>query len=289
MGLADLKRVTDLFIEGTEVVFPVPDGEPVLLWVNKLNPFQVEECQRDGRAARSRVVLAIKDKGTAEYLTFEATMSEMDQVALVEAVLDQRNNTRFLDAVDDMRRDKEWIERIEAAGRLTSDMSDAEREQVVKINEEYADELQKCIDARRDSERLEMIAMDRASMEEEYRKGWLEGNGYNAFQREYTKTNLFYSVRLCQGVRTPVGSWDHTACNGHQQRALDDREESTQLPSGMVTALVEACREVEVPNRDARFSDAPPSSSESSVQQNEPEESTPSTQEVIRPEPVTIS
>lgn len=286
MGLADLKRVTDLFVEGMEVPFDVNADPPVLLWVNKLNSFQREEAQRDGLAARSRMVIATRENGSVDYLRFEASLSELDEDGVLTALIDQGNNERFLEAMDELRTDPDWKERLEATTRITPSMGEAEREVVVKLNEEYADELQKRIDTRREAKRLDLQGLDFKSLTEKYRVGWLEGHGSVAFQREYTKTQVYYALRTCQGTRAEVG-WDHTECGNHAQRALDDREEVAGLPSSVLDRLMTAVREVEVPGREARFLGAPPSSSERSVQPSaEAEEFTPSIPVVTSPEPV---
>lgn len=290
MGLADLKRVTDLFVEGTEVPFDEHADPPVLMWVNKMNSFQREECQRDGLAARSRMVIATKESGSVDYLRFEAALSELDDEGLRTSVVDQDNNSRFLDAMDELKADPDWKERLEAATRITPDMDETERQVVIKLNEEYADELQKRIDARRETRRFELMGLDTQSLREKYRTSWLESHGSVAFQREYTKTHLYYALRPCAGTKAVAGGWDHSQCDNHMQRALDDREEVAALPPTVFDRLIAAAREVEVPGREARFLGAPLSSSERSVQPNaEAAGFTPSTPEVTSPVPVPTS
>lgn len=283
------KRVTDLFIEGQEVV--LREGEdPVLLWVNKLNSFEMEEARRDGIAARSRLVLALREIGSPDYDSFEAALAEMDPASLVEELVAEQGRDLFIKAVEDIRRDPDWKERLEASERRSEEMTDAEREVLTRIDAEYTTELQARINELRAQARRDLDPFSTDNLKEKYREAWLDSRGMSAFTREFQKTQLYFSVRTCKAsTRSEMGAWDHGDCDGHRQRALDSREEVTQLPPGLLDRLLTAVRALTIERSDARFSDALASSSESSAQPSAEEVSTPSTPVATSPELVTTS
>lgn len=288
MGLQELQQVTDLFVEGKECVLAT---DPLkMLWVNKLNPFEREEAQRDGQAARARVILSMKDLESPEYLIFSGSLTEMLPEDMRDALADSKANEFFLAAVDSIRSDPEWRDRMEARTRITPDMPEEEKAAVAKVDIDYGEELQKRLDMRRASYLAELAGeYDDARLRELYREAWLENRSFSAYQREFGKTQLFFGVRVCQGTRSDLGGYDHSACEGHRKRALDHRDEVAMLPDGLLTKLNETAQDLMMSGRNARFSGALASSSGSSAQPSEPEGSTPSTPEATSRELVTTS
>lgn len=282
MGLADLKRVTDLFTEGAEIVFDDGEAEghePVLLWANKLNAFEAEDARRDGLAARSRVILALKDIGTPEYADYQARSAELSKDELIKTLISEKQNEYLIAAVEELRRDPEWAERVEAMGRISGDMEADERVALEKINGDYAAEMTARMDAKRAQDVVDFGLLRMEELTEKDETGYADRRGFGAFQREYGKSQLFYSIRMCMAAaKHPVtGKWDHTPCAGHRARALDSRDEVTQLDPELLQRLQDAVRDVSIDRRDARFSDALASSSAPSAQPSEVEESTAST------------
>lgn len=275
MGLEEFKRVTDLFTEGEEVVL---DAEtPTLVWVQKLNSFEREEAQRDGQAARARVIVALKDLQSDEYAIFDANLQSMDDDSIREALVNGKGNDHLIAAVESMRTDPEWKDRLEGRTRVSDDMSDEEKAAVAKLNADYADEVARRVEGRRAGYLLELQnTMQSTQLKDAYREQWLEQRSFSAYQREYVKTQVYFSVRVCKAIKAG-DQWDHSACDSHRKRALDSRAEVPQLPDRLLQLLSAASNRVQVNGRDARFSGALASSSGSSAQPSEPVESTPST------------
>jgi hypothetical protein len=288
MSKDSIKRVTDLFVEGREVVIQDSETDPVLLWVNKLNSFEREEAQRDGQAARSRVILAVKESGSPEWLQHEAQLASLSDDDLRSQIVATQENDIFLAAHDSMRQDKEWADRMEAMGRIPSDAPAEELEAVTKLNAEYATELSNRMELRRESALAELRGLDTGSLREKYSESWLSTRSFTAFQREFAKTQLYFAVRDCN-ARKVSSAWDHSPCDGHQVRLLSSPTDVRSLPDGLLERLMTVAREVQIATNDARFSDALPSSSGSSAQPSEPEASTPSIPEALSPELVTTS
>jgi hypothetical protein len=289
MGLADLKRITDLFVEGTELVLKDDPSDPVLLWINKLNSFEVEEARRDGGAGRSRLMLALQEESSPDRILFDGEVKTFDEAKLREALLNVTANDRFVAAVEQVRNDADWAERLDIIHRVepAEEISDEEKEILNKINKQYLDEVQARMDLKRQQEEADLRGLDLVSLRDKFTESWREQRGMNAFTREYNKSQLFFATRVCSAkTRTAVGGWDHSGCD-HRQRAMNSRNEVAQLPDGLLQQLVTTHESVQIGRNDARFSAALASSSESSAQPNVEVESTPSTPQETSPEPAT--
>jgi len=289
MGLKDIARLTDLFVEGTEVVLQDDPTEPMLLWANKLNSFEAEEARRDGQAARSRVVLALKEIGSAESDTFEAALTSFTAEQLVQELLGAKNSERFIDAIDSVQRDKDWAERLSIVQRRGDAITAEEAALIAKIDDEYAAEVDERIANARSQEERDLARFGLEELQEKYREAWRNQRGMAAFTREYNKTRLYFSIRVCSAKRSPSGGWDHGHCGGHRKRVLDDRDEVVSLPEGLLDLLLRVSQDVNVDRREARFLAGTPSSSASSAPPSEAVESTASTPEETSPELATTS
>src|SRR5574337_1456016 len=114
MALERIKRVTDLFQEGQELYLGDDDaGKPVVIWINKLNSFEDDECRRDGLAMRSEKLLELSDPDNAEMATAEQAAAKLDNDTLIDRIVDQHFDEDYFAALDDADLDKEWREKKE--------------------------------------------------------------------------------------------------------------------------------------------------------------------------------
>lgn len=286
MGIASLKRVTDLFIEGTEVVVApgVPEAkiDPVIMWVNKLNAFESEEARRAGQVARSRTVLALTLVGTPEKTLFEAALVTTPREEMIESLVANKNTEWFIKSVDSLRTDPEWKERLEINERSREQLAgrpedDPEVKLIAKINEDYVADLRDREKRYATEYRAELESKPLDDLQDEYRKAWADIRGNDAFTREFTKAQVFYALRNCNSRRRDGnGRWDHSECN-HLDRSLDDMGEVNQLPQGLLDHVAASIALLNTPNSDARFSAGATSSSASAPSPEQEEASTPST------------
>jgi hypothetical protein len=288
MALIDLKRVTDLFVEGVEIVFDDNPEEPMLLWMAKLNSFELEECRRDGAAARSRYILALEDPETPEGLVFEARLREIPTSQLIEELVSLRRQEFINEAIIEAQADPEWTDKIQVIQRTldTDTLTDDEKRVVDKVSTEYAEHLEALVQRRMKQARVD-YGQDNA-VEDEYRKKWRESRASDRFAAGYTRSQLYYSLRLCDATRVEgVTTWDHAKCK--HQRALASPAEVEQLPPGLLERANIALGELAMSRGEARFSGGQPSSSVSSQLPDTAVESPASTQEATPPAPAGTS
>lgn len=278
MALTALRRVTELFDEGKELV--LREDPAVLSWINKLNSFEADEARQDGAVARARLILALKEIGTPEKDLYEASLGEMKPEQMRVTLLNEQTQTWTLDAVNELRVDKDWRERVSMIERQGESIG-TEQEKLLmdKVGSEYLTEVQARVTEKRSQEERDLQALDVESLKEKHREQWLNRQGMVAFTREYTRSQVYFGLRVCMATKkAEAGGWDHSDCN-HDQRACDSREDVKTIPQGLLDKVLGSLREQAMSSDDARFSAGAASSSAPSQRPSVAEESAPSTPE----------
>jgi hypothetical protein len=279
-----LRRITDLFTEGVAVNFgDDPDGHPVLVWINKLNSFEVEEARRDGAARRGVRLAALGEEDSPERAALRAEVGFWSDEELAERWVLQKSEEHYLDALNDIEADSKWKDKLESLRRLPTLMREASgaeddprRDELIALQQEYYTAISDLQKKRQADAAKDASNMERADLETGFFENWRQRVTLDEFMEERRVTELFFAMRSCDGTRVGPAEFDHENCD-HQQRALEERALVRRLPQPVLDKCLQALDELTVPLRDAGNSDAPASSSASSEQQSEPEASTPST------------
>jgi hypothetical protein len=288
----EIRRITDLFQEGQEVV--LRDEPAVLVWVQKLNPFERQECATDGASARARLVLALQQNDSPEALLFRSSLHKVTDEQLVDAIVRSYWSDDMNAGVDDVRADQDWKERltvIERGFEQTEgrDEDDPEVQVLTETRNSYLDEVAKRADRRQEDRRTDLIGADRKELVDEYEQRWIDSRGSSAFSDAFRATEIYFSLRECQATaKDGNGRWQHDGCD-HTRKWLDHRNEVSALPDGLIGTIREAIDRINMSPRDAKNSDRPGSSSASSPAQSEAAVSTASTQEETPSEPAGTS
>jgi hypothetical protein len=288
--LARMKRVTDLFVEGTEVVLDDSETDPVLVWVTKMNPFESEEARKDGSVGKARVLLRLNEVGSPESLLFDNAVLERSHEDLVNAMAAAKFNEDYIRAADDIKADEEWADRLALLERGDEQlrdsgvaMDDDEVTRLHTLNREYQDRLDEIIKEAQEVRKEKLRTETPDELREQFRASYLETSGQNGFINEYRTTELYYVLRDCSAVPNDRLGWDHTGCT--HQRLCDSRAEVRELPETLILKVRDAIQQLAMTPRDAGNSDAPASSSASSEQPSKVADSTPSTPDGTSPEP----
>jgi hypothetical protein len=287
-----LAKLTDLFEEGVTTPLKAGDGSEVVVWLNKLSPFEAEQAAHEGRIARARVMLAITEIGTAESDLFRAASESAATDDIITALLDAKNNERTVKNMRELQSDKDWKEKLETLNWSSEQLKgkaddDPEVKLVTKILGEYQAELTKRSAFMRIELRMELVALSPEKLREMHRDSFRLDKGLAAFVREQAKSQIFYSLRVCLATRDN-GRWQHESCN-HAQRWLDERDDVDHLPGLLLDQVRAAYDALNMAPDVARFSGGPASSSESHGPSSKPEESKDSGPEVTSDEPAGTS
>jgi hypothetical protein len=287
MDLAErLRRITDLFEEGVVVPLGEDLDGPILLWVNKLNSFQVEEARRDGVARRG---MRLADLGKPDNPERAAMLSEVEQMTLDEvrqAWTKQQAEEQYLTALDDVDSDPEWREKLDVIRRMPTLLDEAgaapddpRRQELRDLQRNYYAAIAEAQKSLQDQTFKDSEGAEREKLTKEFMERWRQRISLDEFMEERRVTELYFALRVCQATRDG-NTYDHAPCD-HSQRALEAREQVRGLPEQVIEKSIEALDQLNVTPRDAGNSDAPVSSSAPSEQPSVPEDSTPSTPEAI--------
>lgn len=270
-----LRRVTDLFVEGTEYHAGDDENGPVVLWINKLNSFQAAEAQKDAIARRYIAIAALKNSGEYDGFVAETEMTPIDRLA--QDWVDMSFTEIYMEAANEIDLDSELKEQREALERVEGLQDDAgavedsaEREQTIEIKRTWIGRFQELQAAKAAEWLRDAKAMPAEDLRAKIHEKWRELRTHSEYDREHRATQLFFAIRHCSARRVD-DKWDHTGCD-HSKQWLADRSEVHGLPEELLTALQERLESITVPARAAGNSDAPASSSESSEPSSAPEE-----------------
>lgn len=287
-----LRRVTDLFVEGTECFLGTDDtGKPVVVWVNKLNSFEMEEARQDGLVARGLALMQLAKPDNPERLSLANTVEGWSTEELVEALVEQRTEELYLDVLNELEADEEWAEKLSILRRMPALLADTKaaeddprRQELYQLQTDYLEAVRQGRERGRERAKNEVRAESREVLADRYFENWRNRRSLDDFMAERRVTELFFAIRDCAAVQRPGGdkvTWDHSACQ--HSRLLNDRSQVRELPEPVLDRVSRTLEDLTSTPRESGNSAAPQSSSESAEQRNEPEDSTRSTPEETSP------
>ena len=289
-----LLRVTDLFIEGTELYFGMDEvQQPIVMWVNKLNSFEIEEARRDAMVKRGMRIAELSKPENPEFAAVMATINGWTDDKLAEERVEQKGDELYLDVLNDIEAEEGWKEKLDTIRRgptLLDDEGapddDPRRADLLAVQQEYIAKVREGQERAQQEALREVKDQGRAAIIEEYLEHWRNRVSLDVFMSERRVSELYAALRDCKAkVRfelprdgsTQKLEFDHTDCN-HSVRLLSARSDVYSLPEAIIERAGDALDGITATPRDAGNSDAPASSSASSEQSSaEVEASTPST------------
>lgn len=223
------RRLSELYVRGvalrfgpdgptfgnsTKGEFVDEDGNPlecpedqVEVWITPPNPLQREEALREAQAKRSLALIRIRDKegDSADYLTAQAYVSQMDLPTLIDYVLLSDQETRTNEARRDVLSQEEWsdvealqdalrqFEELEEKGELDTESEDYKA--LMRRDAAFAAQLsqreKELSEAAREA--LGMLGRDRLETRALEKRSDLVAS--QTFMREYEKQMSWYAVR----------------------------------------------------------------------------------------------
>lgn len=273
-----LRRITDLFVEGETIHLGDDEaGKPVLIWINKLNAFEIEESRRDGIVARGLKMRDLGDETNPERTAFDAEIRLLSDEELRKACVNQRVEEMYLDVIDEVEIDPEMRDKIEMLRRLPEQLADAgvadddpRHAQLTQVQTEYLEAIRKGQEKRQAEALKDAEQQSREDLAASHFEKWRERQTLDLFMEERRITEIFVSARECYATAKEGGGWDHRECD-HNQQLLPERALVKKLPPSVVEQMVETLDRITSTARESGNSDAPASSSESSERSSAPE------------------
>lgn len=267
--MGNLQTLLALFDEGVAV----PIAGDMVVWVNKLSPFQSEQINHQARIARARRMLAIKEVGTPESDLARAALVTKSNGEIVDLLARLKGDEHLLEASQSLHSADEWRERLEvlehSAGQEQSpeevttlaQVSVAYQEALLDLQQELQKDYKASI---RDASREDLLEL--------HANSYAEQQGLDRFIVVRRQLEIYYAMRECRGA-DPKGK--HLKCD-HTLLFLEKSEDVALLPESVSTDVGAAYDKLNVPTELARFTAGPASSSESSGPSSSAEASAPS-------------
>lgn len=279
--MAKRRRLGDLYVVGQEMTFDDGKGEPVVVWLQKPNPVEMESIFRRASAAKNKFQKAASNRDSEEWNAFESQVRAFDErTTLVDLVIHEdlaKAQVRIMsqvEAEDEWSEDDYlqglydlWIGQDEEQGLQLTFATDSDHPEAKRVHDEltrFDGQVRELLEA--EEERLRS-SWDAAPDDELYVKATealLKRELERHFVAEYERQQLFY------GVREPTD---------HGKRYFATLEEVDQLPSEVNVQLRLAFGALMVDLQEGKDSPATIDSSGSSGTLETEEESQASTQE----------
>jgi hypothetical protein len=282
--MSKLARITDLFVEGTELRLGEDQtGAVVVVWVNKPNSFEEQEARADGMAARAGKIIALQREDSTELVNLHEQIGRTDDEALARSLAELYYDEDYLLGLDDVEAEPAWREKLDYIRRMDSLLKDGKAAEddprwadLHDANVSYINSVREAVDARQQKRTQELVALEREALEKNLVDQWMQRQSLDVYMQEKRITEIFFALRECRGVFDEAsGSWDHRACD-HRERVLDNRAEVRELPESALQVITQTLDGLMVSPRDSGNWLAPVTSYESSEQPSEQADSTPS-------------
>src|ERR1044072_8526145 len=202
-----LKRITDLFVEGCEIYLGDDDEQkPVVMWVNKLNSFEVDEVNRDASVRRAERIAELTDD-SPEVRGIRAQVDLWSDDELRQAIVATQDDEIMLESFQNLQTQKDWMELedyVRRAPMLMEDDSvkpgDPRFETIQEKTAEYTRRLQE-ENNRVVQERMDDLAgIDRDVLMRSFMEGWRARATTEEWQTAKRQTELYLAARACRGT-----------------------------------------------------------------------------------------
>ena len=270
-------KLSQLFAVGKHYVLTPVSGPPIPIWIAKLNSFEVEECNHEGRVARARMMTLLNERGTPEYDVLKADSERMSLDDCLGMLVQAKNDEHLVETFADLRSDKDWSERMlamEDSGEQLADKpdDDPEKDHIRQLSLNFHDEVMQRLAQRQSDYREELAERGVVALREMVREEFAERKGLEAFAEAKQLYELYKIIRVCNaGVDVLTDDpAAHVGCD-HSQCFLEGIREARLLPDAVRDEVMEQYHLLLVPTEHARFGEGPTSSSDSSGPASKPE------------------
>jgi hypothetical protein len=273
------RRLSDLYIRGKEVKIDDGTGDPVVIWVQKLNEIERDTVLRRANAAKARYLLECEHEESELFVsTFASVHDYLDHDATIDTIIseDLINARQRFEAQmtadengwgkdDKIRRLlDEWVGTDDEPGLAAKFAEDENDPAALKVKAEleaYDAELEAAVKDERD--RLARAYDDTPDMELNRfaTREVLKRRGDEVFMKEWMRQQTFHCVR---------------EPDDHQKRYFSTLAEVDDLHDTVREALERQCNSLFVDLAEGKDSPASPASSTSSEPTPEAEASEPS-------------
>lgn len=268
------RKLADLFVVGREIVFDDGGGEPVTIWLQKLNPVEHETAMRRAAAARARV-LSGRNEAELEMAQDEAVQFGRD--GWIEFLASDALGRKIAVLESELASEEEWSKDNYLQG--LKDAWDATMERILEEEPEdpsalkVRDELERfrvALEQRIEGERANLIKDYESKADEDLERRVVDRliatRGDLAWLSEFRKCEIWLATRETED---------------HSFRYFAEREDVDNLSQPVLMRLLNEYQDLSVDPLEGKGSGAIPSSSPSSESPAKEETETSSGREAV--------
>lgn len=264
---AKKRRLGDLYVVGMEVEVNDTTGqEPIVVWVQKLNPVESDTALRRGNAARASYLAFRKLSESEEYRAalsdvtdFASRNTLIDMVARDELIVRRMRVEAELGSEEEWSKDDylqglsdAWEGTPEAPGlkeRLVTEPEDPEAQRVLEEMKRFRDQVDKRMEREREEVRADYANRDEDWLIEQAVQKVIENRAMSRFMEVFEAEQLFFSVR---------------EATDHKRRYFEDRVEVETLAPKVRRYLLDRLQSISVDRSEGKDLAGIPASSPSS-------------------------
>lgn len=272
--MAKRRRLTDLYVTGKEVVInDDSEDEPIVVYLQKLNPLESETALRKAGASRSRILAWGKDPDSEEYLAVKSEVWDIkDRDTLVEYLIQEDLANKYSSAEAELAADEEWSKdnyfqglRDAWEGGLAdewaSDPENAEAKRVQVELKRFEDTVTERVEKDAEHLRSEWHNIDEGFLRDEVTEKFIKMRADMEWLREFRKCELW------QATREP---------GNHRKLYFESRDEVDMLDPKVAQRLMQEYESLTVDVQEGKGSPETPASSPSSEASEKEETEQPS-------------
>lgn len=231
------RSLSDLYIIGREVSIDDGTGEPVKVWIQKLNPIQHEQATRKASAKRAKT-LKVAKLGLEDDLR-DSVSSDVFDVAptrddLIEYLVADAVGRAYQAKEAELASEEEWSKdnmlqglrdswMDELAERFIDDPDDEEALAVKQSLEEFNNQLNKKLEVMQSQARREFSEWTHEKLHRTAVDKFIEQQSDLEWLKEYRYNEILFGTRCV---------------DDHKMRYFSSREEVDELPTQIVGRLV---------------------------------------------------
>lgn len=249
------RSLRDLFIVGKPLVLDDGAGEPVNLFIRKMNDTRHSEAMKRAGAAKSRMKAALKDETSNEYLSIQESIEEFGREGLIAYLLSDFRFTKERPVEAEVAAQDEWAEDNYLQGlqeawmgghddAYAKDPEDVEAKRTFDELKRFAEAVEKEVDARVEAFRKDLETKSDEQLEKMVIGKYGEVRMASAWLQEFRKCEI----------------WLSTFQEDKVTLAMPERADVDVLETETVAKIMEALEEITVEGTEGKDSPESPTS-----------------------------
>lgn len=273
------RKLSDLYVVGKEVKVDDGSGDPVTIWLQKLNPVDHESAMRKANSKRART-LAMKSKhDTPEFEAIMSQVYDLDTDSLIDYIVMPEIQKFQMAREEEFGAEEEWSKDNYLQGlrdawndglerKYAEDKEDSEAQRVYAELKRFSDLVVASSEVEEKNLRMSYAAVPVEELQEKVAIQFVEMQADMEWMKEFHRNELYYAVRDPQA---------------HKKRYFESLDELDTLSIEVLDVLNTEYRKLTVDITEGKDSQATDGSSPSSEPPVKEEQAASSGPEVATP------